>query len=218
MSQTQFNYTADALKEIENCLSSDRFSTYILLANGNKEEAVKFYLKNMRLSEILFSTIHIVEVVLRNMIHNCFKAKWGESWYQIEKSIVQGKEQIVLKETINQFNTKDVLKSGDIIAALRFGFWTALFGRKYEETWRHYLRHIFKTNDKPLMRKQILALLQDLRKLRNRIAHHECLLKMDLIQHYEDSLQLIQLLSPVMALWIRQHKPFEENLFKEQPL
>ncbi len=209
-----FVYTSDALKEIEECLSSDRFSTYVHLANGDKQYAINLYLKNMNFSESLFSILHVVEVVLRNKIHNHFKSKEGEFWYQSNNDFLQESEQMALRETLKDCSKRNQLKSGDIIAGLRFGFWTALFGRKYEELWRHELRCIFQTDNRPLMRKQISVMLQDLRKLRNRIAHHECILKMNLLEQYKNSVQLISWLSPVMASWIQENNRFK-GLIKE---
>ena len=92
-------------------------------------------------------------------------------------------------------------KTGQLIASLSFGFWTAFFGKSFEQLWRQELRFIFKTND-PLKRGYIASNLKSIRILRNRIAHHECILKMDLDNLEKSAYELINWLSPTALEWL----------------
>jgi hypothetical protein len=65
-----------------------------------------------------------------------------------------------------------------IIAGLTFGFWSGMLGRKHEELWRSALRHAFPRSDGT--RKQVGVELEAIRKLRNRLAHHDSILHVDI--------------------------------------
>lgn len=93
-------------------------------------------------------------------------------------------------------------ESGRVVAALTFGYWTAFFGRAYEEEWRRTLHRIAKRRDgKSLARKQFAGPLSDIRELRNRIAHHEPILMHNLSRQHDTIMELIGWLSPAAAAW-----------------
>jgi hypothetical protein len=64
--------------------------------------------------------------------------------------------------------------AGRIVAALSFGFWTAMFGPDYEGLWRATLHRIAaKPDGTGLRRKDFSGPLTPIRTIRNRIPHHE---------------------------------------------
>ena len=102
-----------------------------------------------------------------------------------------------------------------VVAALSFGFWVSLTGSggrltsgskaNYEMTlWRPALRRAFPHREK-LTRKQVHRPLNDLRTLRNRIAHHEPIFARDLAGDHERILDVAGWISPTMATWIEHH-------------
>lgn len=54
----------------------------------------------------------------------------------------------------------------------------------------------------PLKRAQIFQPLDDLRRLRNRIAHHEPILNRNIAADYASILDLIRYISPTTAQWV----------------
>ncbi|MDQ0304497.1 transposase InsO family protein [Ancylobacter polymorphus] len=93
---------------------------------------------------------------------------------------------------------------GRVVAALTFGYWTAMVGREYEDLWQRTLKDIARQEGgKGLTRKHFSKPLAPVRTLRNRIAHHEPILYLDLPKHYYSLLQLTHWLSPVAAQWCR---------------
>ncbi|WP_218018442.1 hypothetical protein [Nocardia amikacinitolerans] len=64
-----------------------------------------------------------------------------------------------------------------IVAGLSFGFWSGLVGRKYEQLWRDCLHRAFPNSSG--QRKQVSSAIEGVRKFRNRLAHHDCLLNVD---------------------------------------
>ena len=72
-----------------------------------------------------------------------------------------------------------------IIASLTFRFWTAMWGGGYEMTlWRKALHRCFPHAPKPPKRSAINSTLTPIRMLRNRIAHQEPILSLNLAKHY----------------------------------
>jgi|GEM_PF-4349894 len=55
-------YSESTVREIDSVLSSDRFETYLLLAHGDKKEALVRYRENIVLSHKLFTILHLLEI------------------------------------------------------------------------------------------------------------------------------------------------------------
>ncbi len=192
---SSFIYTDNIIKELEKILSSDRFETYTLLAAGNKTKALSLYKENIFLSHKFYTILHVLEVCLRNKIDNQLRLKYGLTWYDNPALSITEKQKDILS-SLNKEGTH-----GQRIASLSFGFWTSFFGRFHEELWRHELRFIF---DKPTLNRKIIAEhLKAIRNLRNRIAHHECILKMDTTHLKNASLELINWLSGTALEWVQ---------------
>ena len=176
-------------------LSSDRFETYKRLATGNNVRALGLYKDNIYLSNEFYTIIHILEVCLRNKIDKHLGLKYGQKWYR--NSALPLTE--IQKNILLSLNEEE--NPGQLIASLSFGFWTSFFGRFHEELWRHELRFIFAHT--PLNRKKISEYLKEIRTLRNRIAHHECILKKDCVKIRNISFELIGWLSPIALKWLQ---------------
>lgn len=65
-----------------------------------------------------------------------------------------------------------------IVAGLSFGFWSGMLGRRYEDLWRSALRHAFPGSSGA--RKQVASEVEAVRKFRNRLAHHDSMLNIDI--------------------------------------
>jgi hypothetical protein len=65
-----------------------------------------------------------------------------------------------------------------IIAGLSFGFWSGMLGSRYEDLWRSALRHAFPHS--PGTRKSVSAPVEAIRKFRNRLAHADSMLNVDI--------------------------------------
>lgn len=141
--------------------------------NGN---LFAHYAWNMALSESLYPSLQMLEVVLRNTIHKAACHGFGRAdWYD-DATIIHSKDQdAVVKAKTSLQRMKKPLDPGRIIAELTFGFWTALLDRRYEQVlWPRLLKPCF-----PYMprsertRKNVSARFERIRRLRNRVFHHE---------------------------------------------
>lgn len=101
------------------------------------------------------------------------------------------------------------LDPGRVVAELSFGFWTGLFGPKYADLWRDHLVKVFPRRS--LQRAEVQARLNSIRKLRNRVAHHETILYRPLQRDANQIFDTLSWMSPVSARWVRTNSSFEER-------
>lgn len=197
----------DALQE---ALSLERFGRYLEWAAGDRERAVALYTLNCQLSESLYTSLHMLEVALRNRLHVVASAMavGDQSLPWFERPDFQlGNRQLEQLEKAKADLREDrkPLEPGRIVAALTFGYWTGFFGKTYENLWQQGLHRIAKRPDgKGVTRKAFSKPLMPLRMLRNRIAHHEPIVAWNLPKHHRAILELTEWLSPAAAAWCRQ--------------
>ncbi len=204
-----FEYSSANLKEIERTLSSDRLRPYHVSVGGNIELAVHLYEQNTLLSESLYGILQGLEVALRNMIHSQLAADYGQpEWYDTlklepEQSAMLRKAKEILKKE------GKTLDAGRVVAELSFGFWTGLTGPKYDVLWRNHLVKIFPR--RPVQRAHVQTRLNSIRKLRNRVAHHEPILNRPLQKDVNQILDMISWMSPITSRWVRSSSSFDER-------
>lgn len=188
---------------IEDTLSADRFGTYLGWAEGDRKRAIKLYTLNAVLSESLYTPLHMLEVTLRNRVHQVMGKAHGDAWFDLPEHQFNAVQADMLKKARLDLQEKGKDPTpGRMVASLTFGYWTAMLGKEYENLWQTTLKDIARREDgKGLRRKDFTKSLGAIRTLRNRLAHHETVLHWDLPKHYGNILQLITWLSPVAADW-----------------
>ena len=87
------------------------------------------------------------------------------------------------------------INNDDIVASLSLGFWISLFSYNRQIFWDQCLHKAFNHSNHNYKASVIRTKLNQLRNLRNRIAHHECILQISVNIIYEDILCLTNLLS-----------------------
>lgn len=201
-----FSRMPNGLHEIEAALLSGRSDPYLVAVDGDQEKAIRLYMRNASVSDAFHELLQMLEMPLRNAMHGQLAKRYGPAWYDnvdLDKGALDRLAHAKWKLAL----------SGDgnarVVAALSFGFWVSLLGpggrlpagRKanYEMTlWRPALRGAFPYREK-LTRKQAHSRLDDLRILRNRIAHHEPIFSRDLAKDHERILDAIGWMSPETA-------------------
>lgn len=103
-------------------------------------------------------------------------------------------------------NRKQVENDGQVIAGLSFGFWVAMLQPRYNPAvWSAQLRSTFPSFPKEKGRKTLAQKVSNVVWLRNRIWHHEPIIKLDLSARHSEVLELLGWLSPEKAAWIRPY-------------
>ena len=73
---------------------------------------------------------------------------------------------------------------GRVVAGLSFGFWRALFDKRYDRLWVSHLHRAFPAGSGD--RAEVAALMSNLVPFRNRLAHHETIMLRPIKAHYEE--------------------------------
>ncbi|WP_200958098.1 hypothetical protein [Nocardioides sp. Soil805] len=181
-------------------LSRPRFAEYEDAAGGDADVASRLYEWNARASSALFEVIHHFEVLLRNAIVRQLEHDGptpllppGTPWVQGAKRILE------VEGRLKQLGKTPT--AGRIYSNVTFGFWRTMFENEYEELWRHSLKFVFRHSraDRPV----ILAYLDSLNRLRNRIAHHGSLIELDVRGEVQKIVRLAGWIDPEAARWMR---------------
>jgi hypothetical protein len=185
-------------------LSADRFSTYLLWAEGDVALAERLYSYNVQLSADFYSSLHMLEIALRNRVDESLIIAFAANWQDDNTVLVDRYQQQCVAEAKTTILRKGKpITHGQIVAELSFGFWSSLFGRNSNHLWGQILRIIFNTPG--LQRPVISQKLRDLRQLRNRVAHYEPILAQPLASLHTDVLSLTSWMSVDASAWITTH-------------
>ena len=163
---------SSALDQVERAVSRERLRRYLEATGQNLAAAVSLYEQNVAVSEAVFGLLHNLEVAVRNSMHEVLTAHFqAERWFAPNVAPLSRYGQDKAVQAVRDAGGL-AASPGKIVAELMFGFWTDLTAHRYNWTlWQPCLSRAFPAVR--LARPLIHARLETIRKLRNRIAHHE---------------------------------------------
>lgn len=187
-------------------LSEQRFTPFLAAVDHDHNRAVALYQWHLELSGATFSMIHWVEVIVRNAVDACLgagqpQAPLSRTWLlDFEVLRPWAVKQVV--GAVERIGGEGPIVRARAVAGLSFGFWVALFGRRYDGLWRERLHQAF-PHGRPA-REEVSASMRRIHQLRNRIAHHDCLLDQDVAGVVGEMLALAEWVDPAAAGWLRR--------------
>ncbi|WP_329420228.1 hypothetical protein OG810_14235 [Streptomyces sp. NBC_01693] len=202
-------------------LAPARLQPYTAAA-GSPRAGIRLYQWNVEVSGALYEALHVIEVVLRNALHEQLsqlqlKRHGGGSWLDspfpeltdrarsdIDQARRRAQEEIARKQSppLRGGAVQRIVPSeGDIVAQLSFGFWRYLLASRYTHTlWLDALRHAF-----PELTPQTLAHVEGpvkrLHLLRNRVAHLEPVYSNNIALDMQNMTTLLGYLCPRTQAW-----------------
>lgn len=209
--QVPYAYSDHTLEPLRSSVSSARLRRYLAYAKGDAAQALRLYMWNTALSEALYGPLQGLEITLRNKVHRCLSEAFGSCWYDASSLGLRHAQQehIARAKQALGFQRKP-LEPDRVVAELSFGFWVGLFGPKYEtHLWRPHLRKLFVNSPAPFLRKQVHVALDEIRMLRNRVAHHEPILQRRLPEEHRLIVDSIGWLCTTTAAWVVHHSRFD---------
>ena len=218
-----FSYSEDALDALEASFSSDRLRTYLGYVGGDRARAFRIHAWNTAACAAFYGPLQGLELAPRNAPHRRLADRYGAKWYDNPVAgIDSGAARRIARAKESVGGGPRAISPSNIVAALTFGFWVSLLGpggklqtgRKadYEATlWRPALRRAF-PDDRKLTREEIHKRMDNLRKLRDRIAHHEPIFQRRLDRDFENLLEAVGWLSSATWAWIAHHSRVPELL------
>jgi hypothetical protein len=206
---------------VERIISSERLEPYLNYHRNDLSKALAHYKSNILISESFYPLLAVLEIGLRNSIgYQLTKIFNDRKWYD-NKDFVQiaTRFQIdrISQARTNIFTEKKEITPGRIISELSFGFWTSLFDTKFEMTLWKYLRLAFPNCPKNIRKKKTMSSkFNGIRKLRNRIFHHEAITwNLGVLNSYKDEIiQGIEWLNKDLLDWIVELNHVEEVILK----
>lgn len=178
----------------EKFLSPTRLQPYKEAMKGNEALTLSLYIDNLRVAQSFYPSLSILEVALRNSIHNSLAKEFRSSNWLLEqqtgfmidrrltyfnkggKEIINRKALNMMTAAINEFKEqRQYVPSVDssIIAELPFGFWTTLFNKKYFDILNRAPLDAFPARPRGTGWGVINDKITNIRVFRNRIYHYE---------------------------------------------
>ena len=173
---------------------------------GGDENLVVHYAWNIALSEGLYPILQCMEIALRNSIHDTATKAFGTPYWFDAPGLLDPTGTTKIAEARKKLagEGKAVTAAG-IIAEQSFGFWTSLFaGRLDRLFWRKIVKGTFPGLPRHLGKRSIVsARLNEIRKIRNRVFHHEPIWHIrDLRNKHAQIFEFIEWISPPMAEFV----------------
>lgn len=213
-SQVPYPYAAGDLDAIKASLSQPRFATYVQKAAGDEEFAVALYLYNARLSKAFLYPLSVVEITLRNAIDAQLVKRFGVDWpydVNLRENTLTEKSLATLETAIGRARDKLRLNAfvdppkDQVVATLTFDFWSNLLRPDYGDFWRTDLNVVFPYIARGETRHDVQQLARDINAFRNRVAHHEPVLDLNITATYAQMLRLVGLRCPIIQGWLRYY-------------
>ena len=191
-------------------LSAPRMSRFVAACANDASRAVELYRWNAEVSAAFMVPMHICEVVLRNAIAGTIQEVYGPNWYlpgtAFERSLPKPKTGYSPSRDLS-ISRKGQPTAGKVIPELKFMFWVSMVTARHDaRLWTPYIKKYFPSlpaRSAPRDGRRMLhGRLEEIRKLRNRIAHHEPIFDRALAQDYSRIIDVISWTSPAATSWL----------------
>ncbi|MET3889032.1 hypothetical protein ABIE41_000108 [Bosea sp. OAE506] len=190
-------------------MSQRRFETYLQAAGHNRTRAVALYIWNAKIGASFHIPIQAAEVALRNRVNHALVSEFGAEWWRETRylNLADRERERDLETVKSRLVRKGIrLETDQIVAGLSFGFWVGMLHRRYNPPiWGARLRATFPHLPTAENRESLFRRCGEIAGLRNRISHHEPLIKLDAMKQHSDLLKLLSWICPATAQWVRPH-------------
>ena len=191
---------SDFFSHLTESITEDRFAPYLSAGSQVESESYGIYAWNLALCESLYPALNCLEISLRNSIHDAAVQEFGvEDWFQIHLHLNELEPLNKLANDLRQ--GRRMVGVNALVANLTLGFWLSLFRSRYEQVlWPKLLEPVFPHwPRKERTRQNAYDRLDRIRRLRNRVFHHEPIWHLpDLERRHEEILETIGWVSPAM--------------------
>lgn len=179
---------------------------YLRAAANDKSKALALYEWSTQTSSAAFEVVGHLEVLLRNALDRCLREHFNEDrcgipWFLLP---MPGGEHVAdaVAAVRERLRAQRKESRHQIVAGLSFGFWAGLLGQKYEDLWRSCLHRAFPHSSGT--RKQVAVAVDRVRRFRNRLAHHDSMINIDIPFEVRRILELASYIDPAAARWMAQ--------------
>ena len=215
---------------VNDYLTTNRMKPYLEKTKNNLKKALKLYEMNIDYSCQLYKLLSILEISLRNLVNKKCVDLFGDDWiinleYDIHFKVMDRLFMTFSATTKTRLETENIfiiqedivknaitkikkenkpLTNDNVVSNTVFSFWVRLFSKAYKDIlWGGVLSCIFKEK---FQRSTIEHSLNELRQLRNRIAHNECIISMKYSpqKHYNRIISILNAIDPKLEKWAKK--------------
>jgi hypothetical protein len=210
---------------LERVFSPERLAAYADPANPDPHETVARYVWGLALANAIQPVLHTLEVSFRNELARVagkltaartFRTKDIASWLDATPTMLMEREREKVHAAKERMGTNPRLwTEARLIAKLDFGFWVALCRDSYADTratgprlWPRALDLAFQKRPRNVTtRAEVLHRFDQIRKFRNRLAHHQSVWNKDYLAQHDFILESLGWMSPKLAGAMSQLSP-----------
>lgn len=189
---------------LEQTISRERLEKYFRDQGNDLDRALTLYERNIQLCEAIYVPLQALEVCLRNKVHRQMSSVYGPAWLTDPTAApLNGFSRSLVNQAVGDIDGP--LTPGKIVAELKFAFWVGLMGPHYDESlWRRAL-HVCFRNGGGKKRARVHGRFNAIRRLRNRVAHHEPIYHKPIGQLHDEILEAIGWMCTDTQAWTAHH-------------
>lgn len=222
MPRTRLQATVHNEEVVKRALSADRLRTYerAVDSTGRRSTPLELYLWNARVSAAFLVPLHIGEVVVRNAVSDALTRMHGPRWpwvHGFRDSLPSPASGYNPRRELQRVALRWKTDAADVIPALSFVFWQKIFTQRFDaRLWSHCMASVLPGADAStpwhVTRAQIHDDLEQIRRLRNRIAHHEPIFARALADDVDAIRRVVERRCVPTAEWMSGHEAVTQLL------
>lgn len=187
--------------------SQPRLTPYVVAAQLDGTHAMDRYQWNLQVSEAFYPALACLEISLRNALDVQLQQHYGRPdwWESVPLSkLLKGDEAVVRRAEADASKRKGAAMSADdVVAGLSFGFWVSLLSHRYDRyLWVPALHKAFPHYKG--RRKELFDNFDAMRRLRNRVMHHEPIHHRHLEADHAKIYRLVGYIDPDAVVWLQR--------------
>lgn len=203
------------LDRLRAALSEQRFATYLGATGGDPARAWALYEWGLDAATAFQLPLHALEITLRNSLHTVIANVFGPEWLTTPGYLRHSEIRMVAEASSRLQRDHKPVTADALVAALSFGFWVGLVAAYHDQIlWRRAGHRAFNSSPR---RRDVHDQLDRVRTLRNRIAHHEHLLRRHLDEDNARIVGLLHALNPDIGEWVEQRSTVNDILARRPP-
>jgi hypothetical protein len=190
-------------------ISAPRFQTYLEAAGFKEDGAMALYLWNAAMGQSFHFPLQAVEVALRNAVNAALCAEFGPDWWSDRSCRAALKLERCAEIDKAAQRIRRIYRcaphTDQVVASLMFGFWAAMLKKRYNaRAWNKHVSLSFPRCPMSFGIKEVSQTANEIQDLRNRIFHHEPLIKRDLSGDYAGIIKMLGWICPQTRDWVRR--------------
>ena len=203
-------FSPEELRELPVVLSAPRFATYLQARGGDRTEALRLYRWNLAVSGAFMVPLHILEITLRNGVVQGIEAIHGGAWPWTQGFLLTlpnpGRGAYSPRQDLLATARRHPT-AGKVVADLRFAFWERMLLKSQQRiVWDRQFAACFPHappgQGASASREHLRRDVEAIRRLRNRIAHHEPIFARDLGRDLDTIRRAVRWRSTVAEGWL----------------